>query len=257
MSITVSMPGYARLSTNGVRGLVVESCRQRLQEILEMETLYTYASRQADARAYKGRVAAYAIDLGSGCGRVVVRHAVRGGLIGKTGTDLFLPPTRGLRELVNSLRLRLAGVPTPEVIAIITYRAGALFRRSDVATREIPDSHDLTIVLREMQEGPDRSSCLHAVARLLTSLSAAGAHHPDLNARNVLVTWEAGHGARAHVLDVDRIRFNVPGDPMVAQANFARLERSLRKLRDVEGLTVSETDIAAIRDTAAGAPRAG
>jgi hypothetical protein len=257
VSITVSMPGYARLSTNGVRGLVVESCRQKLHEILEHETLYAYASRQSDARAYKGRIAAYGIDLGNGCGRVVVRHAMRGGLIGRTGTDLFLPPTRGLRELVNSLRLRLAGVPTPEVIAIITYRAGPLFRRSDVATREIPDSHDLTIVLREMPEGPDRGSCLHSVGKLLTAMSAAGAHHPDLNARNVLVTWEAGHGARAHVLDVDRIRFNVPGDPMVAEANLARLERSLRKLREAEGLAVSDTDILAIRDAAGGAPRAG
>jgi hypothetical protein len=247
--ITVSMPGYARLTARGVRGLAVESCSERFQSILEMEPLYDYAARQPDARAFRGRATAYAIHL-DGCGRIVVRHAMRGGWIGKTGTDLFLPPTRGLRELVNSLRLRLAGVPTPEVVAIVTYRAGPLFRRSDVATREIEASHDLSVVLREMPEGADRDSCVLAVRRLLSKLAAAGAHHPDLNARNILITWDAGVGALAHVLDVDRIRFNVAGDPMVAHANADRLERSLRKLRDSGDLNVSDAEIARIRESA-------
>jgi hypothetical protein len=247
--ITVSMPGYARLTARGVRGLAVESCSERLQAILEMEPLYDYAARQPGAREFTGRATAYAIQLGD-CGRIVVRHAMRGGWLGKTGTDLFLPPTRGLRELVNSLRLRLAGVPTPEVVAIVTYRAGPLFRRSDVATREIESSHDLTVVLREMPEGADRDSCLVAVGVLLSKLAAAGAHHPDLNARNVLITWDAGVGALAHVLDVDRIRFNVAGDPMVARANADRLERSLRKLRETAQLNVSEAEIAKIRESA-------
>jgi 3-deoxy-D-manno-octulosonic acid kinase len=257
MTITVSMPGYARLKGTGLRGLVVESCRTAVQQILDTGTLYSYAASQPDARAYKGRAPAYAITLGDGCGRVVVRHAMRGGLIGKSGTDLFLPPTRGLRELVNSMRLRLAGVPTPEVVAIVTYRAGPLFRRSDVATREIPDSHDLSVVLREMPQGSDRHSCLTAAGALLAAMAAAGAHHPDLNARNILITWESTHGARAHVLDVDRIRFNVPQDPMVARANADRLARSLRKLRDTEQLPVDESEIAAIRTAAAEVKIAG
>lgn len=177
---------------------------------------------------------------------------MRGGLIGRTGSDLFLPPTRGLRELVNSLRLRLAGVPTPEVLAILSYRAGPVLRRSDVVTREIPESHNLAVVLREMTAGSDRDSCLRACGRLLGALSRAGAHHPDLNARNVLITWDAGTGAKAHVLDVDRIRFHVPGDPMVGSANRARLARSLKKLESRGELSVSGPDIALIENASLG-----
>ena len=251
MALTVSMPGYSRIKVDGARGLVIEGCQDAVEAILAAETLYDYAARQPDARVFKGRAPVYSVILGESCGNVVVRHAMRGGFLSRTGSDLFFPPTRGLRELVNSLRLRLAGVPTPEVVAVVSYSAGPVLRRSDVATREIPDSHDLAVVLSEMTDGNHRGACLRAAGTLLRSLGHAGAHHPDLNARNVLVTWDSDQGAGAHVLDVDRIRFHVPGDPMVARANLARLFRSLRKLRDRGELDVSEKEIELIGAAAA------
>jgi hypothetical protein len=54
------------------------------------------------------------------------------------------------------------------------------------------------------------------------------------------------------VLDVDRIRFHLPDDPMVAQANVERLERSLRKLRAAGSIELSDDEIGTVR-TAAGA----
>lgn len=254
MALTVSMPGYARFKIDGARGLVIESCQSALESILESETLYEHAARQPDARKFKGRTTAYGIALGNGCGNVVVRHAMRGGFLGKTGTDLFFPPTRGLRELVNSLRLKLTGVPTPEVVAFVSYPAGQLLRRSDVATREIPESHDLATVLREVGDGEHRIECLRATGRLIALMTRSGAHHPDLNARNILISWDSAVGARAHVLDVDRIRFHVAGDPTVGNANLARLERSLRKLGERESLVVSPADVAAIRAASAESP---
>lgn len=250
MEITLPMPGYAKIKVGEARGLVSETCIRQVEEILSRSTLYEYARDQPDARAFQGRAPAYTATLGD-CGSVVVRHAMRGGLLGKTGSDLFLPPTRGLRELVNSLRLRLAGVPTPEVVAIISYRAGPILRRSDVATREVPESHDLAVVLREVREAGERRSCLRATGALLASLARAGAHHPDLNARNVLITWDTGEGAKAHVLDVDRIRFHVPGDPMVSRANLQRLDQSLRKLRDMRTIALSDEELDLIAAAAA------
>lgn len=250
MALRASLPGYARVSGIGVRGLAIESSRLGVEEILAKETLYEYAARQPGVRQFKGRVPAYAITLPRDGGDVVVRHAVRGGALGRTGSDLFFPPTRALRELINSMRLRMAGVPTPEVVAFVTYRAGPLLRRSDVATREIKDGHDLSVVLSEIPSGDHRAQCLTAAGRLLALLARVGAHHPDLNTRNILVTWDDGHGARAHVLDVDRIRFHVPSDPMVSMANFTRLERSLRKLRESKSIVVTEAEIESIRAAA-------
>lgn len=251
MSVSITMPGYAKIRVGNARGLVSEPCLRPLEAILATETLYDYASRQPGARSFTGRAPAFATDLGDGCGSVVVRHSMRGGLIGRTGTDLFLPPTRGLRELVNSLRLRLAGVSTPEVVAILSYRAGPVLRRGDVATREITESHNLAVVLREMTESGDRDSCLHSAGSLLASLARAGAHHPDLNARNILITWDGADGAKAHVLDVDRIRFHISGDPMVSRANLDRLERSLAKLRDEGQLKLTGEELRTIRTAAA------
>ncbi|MEO5588888.1 MAG: lipopolysaccharide kinase InaA family protein, partial [Gemmatimonadaceae bacterium] len=239
MSITIAVPGYARLRVGTVRGLVVQGSRQSLESILQQESLYEHAARQPAARQFQGRAIAYAITLADGSGDVVVRHSMRGGLLGKTGSDLFLPPTRGLREVMNAVRLTAAGVPTPEVVAFVSYPVGGIFRRSDVATREIANSHDLATVLRKPDEPGAMDSCLRAAGRLLALMARAGAHHPDLNARNVLITWDGERGATAHVLDVDRIRFHVPGDPMVGDANMKRLERSLLKLRDTEELAVT------------------
>ncbi|HUQ47593.1 MAG TPA: lipopolysaccharide kinase InaA family protein, partial [Gemmatimonadaceae bacterium] len=233
-----------------VRGLAIESSRPGIEEILATETLYEYAARQPDARMFKGRAPAYAISLPKDGGDVVVRHAMRGGALGKTKSDLFFPPTRALRELINSMRLRMAGVPTPEVVAFITYRAGPIFRRSDVATREIKDGHDLSIVLKEVPSGDHRAQCLAAAGNLLALLARVGAHHPDLNVRNVLLTWDDSHGALAHVLDVDRIRFHLPADPMVSKANFDRLERSLKKIRERGDISITDKEIESIRASA-------
>lgn len=251
MPIRASLPGYARITGDGVRGLAIESSRPGVEQILASGTLYDYAAHQPGARAFRGRLPAYAISLPQNGGDVVVRHAMRGGALGKTGSDLFFPPTRALRELINSMRLRMAGVPTPEVVAFVTYRAGPIFRRSDVATREIKDGHDLSVVLREVPRGDHRSQCLEATGSLLALLARVGAHHPDLNVRNVLVTWDDTHGARAHVLDVDRIRFHVPSDPMVAKANFERLERSLKKVCERDGIEITDDEIETIRRASA------
>lgn len=158
-------------------------------------------------------------------------------------TATFFPPTRGLRELVNSLRLRISGVATPEVVAFVTYRAGPVLRRSDVATREIAGGHDLWKVLSDIEAGDQRDTCMRAAGKLVSAMARAGAHHPDLNLRNVLVAWDGPEGAVAHVLDVDRIRFHVPGDPMVAQANLTRLERSIRKWRERKRIEVTDREI--------------
>ncbi|HEY3257304.1 MAG TPA: lipopolysaccharide kinase InaA family protein [Gemmatimonadaceae bacterium] len=236
----IGLPGYARLSSPRARGITLESCRDALESILATETVYDFAARQPNARKFTGRATVYAIELPGECGRAVVRRSMRGGWLAALNTDLFLPPTRAVRELIISLRLRSAGVATPEVIAFAVYRAGAIFRRSDVITREI-QGKDLLSILAADGSAESRSESLEAAAVLVASLSRAGAHHSDLNVRNILVA-----SGVAYILDVDRIRFHVPGDPIVLRANIERLERSLRKRRDLDGLTIDEREIAGL-----------
>ena len=208
-----------------------------LESILINETLWDFAARQPDARKFQGRATVYALELPDNCGSAVVRRSMRGGWLAGLNTDLFLPPTRGLRELIASLRLRSAGVSTPEVVAFLVYPAGSVLRRGDVITREIV-GEDLGAVLSASSE--KRSIALESAAALVASLSRAGAHHADLNLRNILISNDA-----AYILDIDRVRFHSPGDPIVLRANIERLQRSLRKRRDLNQLPVDEKEIVA------------
>lgn len=240
MRLRLVVPGYEDLRTDRAAGLALAECRQEIEEILASGTIYEVAERRPEARQLSGRAPVYAVSLPV-CGDVVVRHSMRGGLLGKIGTDLFLPPTRALRELVNSFRLRATGVPTPQVIAYATYSAGWMFRRADVLTREIAGSDIASLVAAE-SDIVTRTTTIDAIARLVAGLTAAGAHHPDLNAKNILLSTDESGSTVAWVLDVDRIRFHVPGDPMITEANLARLFRSFEKWRE-KGLPLFEGEI--------------
>lgn len=239
--IGISIPSYERFTVGGARVLSAKSCSAGLKAVLERETLYDYAQRQPDAAPLIGRAPVFAINL-PGCGRAVVRHNMRGGWMAKLSKDLFVLPTRGLRELMSSLRLRALGVSTPEVLAYVSYPTGYIFRRFDIATREIENGHDLSVVLAKVTDHDHRVMVLDSISKLLRALFHAGAHHQDLNLKNILMTSGEGEGLDAHVLDVDRVQFHSPGSPLVAKANLDRLIRSLRKWRDLHGLPFSAED---------------
>lgn len=229
-STMIPITGYEHVSVAGANMLVASVLAPITREILEHDTLYSYAARDPGALVFQGRAPVYAITLPPLSGRVAVRHVMRGGIVGHLLHDRFLPPTRVARELTAAFRLRLGGVPTPEVLAVGTYPAGGFFRRADVVTRFIEGGADLSAVFGDVRNDAQRHPILDAVAMLLSRLTATGAQHPDLNLKNVLIT-SAENGYVAHVLDVDRVHFHVPGDPLVARANIERLMRSLRQWR--------------------------
>lgn len=243
----IDIPGYVRFRVGRARVTALASAEDAIREALRHGTLYEYAGRHPERRHMKGRGDVFAAPLPGGDHSVVVRHAFRGGAPARLTRDLFLPPTRGLRELLVSQRLRAAEVCTPEVVAYVTYPAGAILRRFDIATREIPNGADLFAWLAATDDEGARDVVLNAAAGAVASLVAAGAHHQDLNIRNVLVAPGPDGGLIGWILDVDRVRFHVPGSPTVRDANMARLRRSLRKSMRL-GLPISEEEITAILD---------
>ena len=243
----IEIPGYMRFRVGRARVTALVDSEQAIREALRHGTLYEYAGSHPDRRQMKGRGDVYAAPLPGQDESVVVRHAFRGGAPARITRDLFLPPTRGLRELLVSQRLRAAGVSTPEVVAYVTYPAGAILRRFDIATREIPNGADLFAWLAATDDEGARDVVLNAAAGAVASLVSAGAHHPDLNIRNVLVAPGDDGGLTGWILDVDRVRFHASGSPTVRDANLTRLRRSLRKSMRL-GLPIREEEITAILD---------
>lgn len=234
--------GYVALAARGAHAVGLESLRDPLEQALGAGSFYAFAARDPEARTLAGRGIAYAVSLPGGADRVVVRRSRHGGLLAALTGDRFAPPTRAPRELETAVRLTEAGVPTPQVVAFATYPAGP-FRRADVVTREIAGAADLPAVLAEPVSDEQRRTVLAAVARLIARLTVAGARHPDLNIKNILIQRTATGHALAFVLDVDRIWFDRPGASRVTERNVARLSRSARKWRRAAALDLAETDI--------------
>ena len=241
--------GYVALSGPGVEGAALATLEIPLREALADGTFYDYAAHHAEARPFRGRGIAYAVPLSTG-DRVVVRRSRHGGLLGSLRDDSFLGATRAPRELELSLTLRRLGVATPEIVAYATYPAGALFRRADVLTREVPKSRDLAAALGSLSRTDSKRTLIEAMGKLLASLSIAGARHPDLNIKNILIADNEFDGIEALVLDVDRVWLDAPGTQAILEANLRRLSRSAVKWRRLQGLPIEEADLLAIESSA-------
>lgn len=190
------------------------------------ETLYAFAATRADAVPLSGRGVTYRIA--TPWGDWVVRRYRRGGAVARLLQDRYLRAgaARPSRELQCSAVARLRGVRTPAITATATYVSG-VFRRSDIATEYVPDSADLaSLAFGDSAQGAEaRGAGFEAAGRLVRELGRLGLQHPDLNLKNVLVSF-AGAAPSAWVLDLDRCSLKSQAD---AAAMWARLQRSLAK----------------------------
>ena len=211
------------------------------REIVPRITIYEYAAHHPQGRALAGRGTAYAVPLPTDVDHIVVRHNRHGGLLAPLTRDLFRPPTRAPLELRLSHKLIEHGVPTPVMLAYVVYPAPFGFCRVDVVTREVPNSFDLAVAFTSDDEAL-RAQAIAATTDLVVALSAVGAHHADLNIKNVLLHSPRGDGTlEAMVLDLDRIRFDEP--EIVFDWNLERLLRSARKWREERGARVTQAEL--------------
>jgi hypothetical protein len=200
-------------------------------------SLYEWAARQPERRAFTGRLPAYAVRLPFDGPAVVVRHNHHGGWMAKLRGDRFVLPRAPL-ELAVAEFLRSRDIATPAVLGFVITRESFFTKRSDVATAELPSGFDLGAVLTDPHATALRTEAWPAVRHLLHDLAAAGAWHPDLNVKNIHLSRADDGTVRAAVLDVDRVRLGEPGE-IVAKANAGRLRRSLERWQRQYGVQLS------------------
>lgn len=235
--------GYERVHAGRCEVVTLQHHAADARALLAEGTLHHAAARDLAARPLHGRDIAYAIALPVTHVHAVVRHNRHGGLFAPLTRDLFLPPTRAPLELETSLRLAGLGIATPEVLMYGVEWVGPFLCRSDVVTREVEESRDLSAMLAPSESEAKRGAAWMAAAALLRSLRAAGVRHHDLNVKNILLSGE-GSAMTATMLDVDRVTFHAPNDPAVHRRNVARLVRSAIKWRDDYGAVVDEASVA-------------
>ncbi|HSR42729.1 MAG TPA: lipopolysaccharide kinase InaA family protein [Longimicrobiales bacterium] len=224
--------GYRPVTGPGAWAFAVPELTVWVEATVRDTTLHEWAEDRARS-TLAGRGPVHVAEV-AGEDRAV-RHYFRGGAVAVVLGDRYLRlgVPRPVRELRASVAARERGVPTPRVVAGAVYPTG-LFYRADLVTDYVADSRDLAAVLFGDEDDDTRRTALVATGELVGRMAAAGLRHPDLNARNVLLTPSDG-GLRALLLDLDRCSVEPARRPTPALAMLARLRRSLAKLAAARG----------------------
>ncbi len=199
------------------------------------------ASRHPQRRLYPGRAPVTALPC-PGLGEIIVRPCLHGGFWGKLAQDLYCGSHRARREIDLAQKLHQEKVPTPYILAVCFYPAGP-FYRIDVLSSFVPDSRDLASFLSTRPSPLQRRRAFVAVRKLLHHCTQHGIRHPDLNARNILISGLTTPPISAWLLDVDAIRRESEPASNLATANRNRLLRSLLKRARLGDLGFSEKEI--------------
>lgn len=155
----------------------------------------------------------------------VLRHYMRGGLIGKLVRDKYLwtgeNATRPFAEWRMLAKMADSGLRVPRPAAARYRRTGFVYT-ADILTVRIPRVRPLSGLLEERRCG---AGFWQSLGESVQSFHSEGVYHADMNAHNLQIDdidnlW---------MLDFDRGRFLQPGPWQ--QRTLSRLHRSLQKIR--------------------------
>lgn len=251
----MSLPeGFAAFGRGGASAFADAELLDWVEEAMSAHSLYAAALARAE-NVLEGRGPVPIVTVAGR--RRVVRHYHRGGAAARVLGDrhLRLGRPRPVLELHASERARRGGIATPRVVAGAWYAAGA-FYRADLVTDYVPDSTDLAAVLFGGSDPDRRRDALHATGSLIARMAAIGLRHPDLNARNVLLT-EAGSRLEAVLVDLDRARAPETPRPISAGPMLDRLLRSLAKIGRSRPGGPNAAELDALRHAVGGGGAAG
>jgi tRNA A-37 threonylcarbamoyl transferase component Bud32 len=157
------------------------------------------------------------------------KRALHGGLLGPLLGGVYLGHGRVEAVAHAALRLRAAGVATPDVIAAGWRPIVRPFYALALLTEMVPDAMSLQECLLASPPTPGRRrALLRAAGETVRAMHGAGFRHADLNLANLVV--EGGPGSpRVHVIDLDGGRFATGTRDRAAAGNLCRLVRSWEK----------------------------
>ncbi|MEX0732333.1 MAG: 3-deoxy-D-manno-octulosonic acid kinase [Aquisalimonadaceae bacterium] len=168
---------------------------------------------------------------------LILRHYWRGGMVARLTADVHgwqgLRRTRPYRELEMLHALCAADLPAPRPVACRLIRRG-LFYRGDIITVTIADSH--TFAQHIMDGGLTREDW-QAVGRTIRRFHDHGAHHSDLNVRNILLDTQR----RVWLIDWDQGRLRGTRGSW-RQDSMDRLRRSLSRESTLEQAALRHWD---------------
>jgi hypothetical protein len=191
------------------------------------------AGRLLEGRAIRagvpgeGRAGSVAIRIGD---LAAIGKRARHGGAARFAGGLYLGCRRVVRTLLSAVRLREAGVSTPSVLAAGWRRVLGPLHAHALITERIPGGVNLQTALGSRMSAEERRALLRASGRAVRAMHDAGFLHADLNLANLVLERTPG-GFRAHIVDLDRGRFENALTAVQRRSNIGRLFRSWEKWR--------------------------
>ncbi len=157
----------------------------------------------------------------------VLRHYMRGGLIGKIVKDLYVfageDQVRSFAEWRLLKKLVDFGLRVPRPAAARYTRVGP-FCRADLITVRLPFVESLSAVIAEEQH----EDFWFGIGKGIQGFHAHGVYHADMNAYNLQIDQKK----QLWMLDFDKGELRNPG--AWQQENLRRLHRSLIKIKTLD-----------------------
>jgi serine/threonine-protein kinase RIO1 len=161
---------------------------------------------------------------------LVLRHYLRGGLVGRVNKDCFLRGTamqsRAFKEMQLLANMQNNGLPVPRPVAA-RYQPSSIFYKTDILIEEIPNSQTLFDILLQRELTPMEWAKL---GRVIASFHCNRIDHTDLNIRNILLDKDE----KFWLIDFDKCRQRIHG--RWRNNNLDRLERSFNKENESHAL---------------------
>jgi len=186
-----------------------------------------------------GRGGAWFVD--APFGHCVLRQYLRGGLVARLSRDRYVwqgaNRTRSFAEFRLMRALIARKLPVPRPLAAFYMREGLRYRAAILMERleGVRSLADRALVA-------EHGAPWEETGRLIARFHRAGLDHADLNAHNILFDGN-GHG---WLIDFDRGVLRIPATAW-REANLARLQRSLHKLRGERSREEVDKDFARLR----------
>lgn len=186
---------------------------------------WLHAERVGGAHGSSGR--GNTMYVGNVPRQFVLRHYVRGGMVGKLIYDSYLwtgeDKTRPFVEWRLLAKMADSGLRVPRPAAARYQRRGP-FYRADLITVRIPNVRSLSVCIGESAHDAAFWQSLGASIR---RFHASGVCHADMNAHNLQIDANG----ELWLLDLDRGRLLAAGPWQ--QKTLARLHRSLEKIKSL------------------------
>ncbi len=158
----------------------------------------------------------------------VLRHYIRGGLIGKLISDSYLwtgaDNSRPFREWRILAKMAENGLRVPRPAAARYCRVGPIYT-ADLITVRVPEVRALSSWIHDL---PGGEQFWRDLGEAIHQFHSHGVFHADMNAHNLQIDCSG----KLWMLDFDRGRLLPPGPWQ--QKTLSRLHRSLQKIKSLD-----------------------